>query len=158
MGCCKTPRKNSLQLADVSCVFVGGNLPFKDPKTAKTTKIFWFRFTTLPTHKRKCIILIYFTDKQFTPQQIFEKSWQYSKDVYVCFVDFEKRIWSGSSRNLWRKLREYDVYGRLVLAVKSLHSCPYVCDCIYCGSVTTLLLRKSARFHDEKTLDSRRRH
>jgi len=30
------------------------------------------------------------TDQIFTLQQIFEKSWEYAKDVYTCFVDFEK--------------------------------------------------------------------
>ena len=30
------------------------------------------------------------TDQIFTLQQIFEKSWEYAKDVYICFVDLEK--------------------------------------------------------------------
>ena len=30
------------------------------------------------------------TDQIFTLQQIFEKSWEYAKDVYTCFVDLEK--------------------------------------------------------------------
>jgi len=30
------------------------------------------------------------TDQIFTIQQIFEKSWEYAKDVYACFVHFEK--------------------------------------------------------------------
>jgi len=27
------------------------------------------------------------TDKFFTPQQIFEKSWEYAKDVHTYFID-----------------------------------------------------------------------
>ena len=29
-------------------------------------------------------------DKTFTPQKIFEKSWEYAKNVYTCFVDLER--------------------------------------------------------------------
>ena len=30
------------------------------------------------------------TDQIFTLRQIFEKSWEYAKDVFACFVDLEK--------------------------------------------------------------------
>ena len=30
------------------------------------------------------------TDQIFTLKQIFEKSWEYAKDLYACFVDLEK--------------------------------------------------------------------
>jgi len=30
------------------------------------------------------------TDQIFTQKQIFEKSWEYGKDVFACFVDLEK--------------------------------------------------------------------
>jgi len=30
------------------------------------------------------------TDQIFTLQQFFENSWEYTKDVYTCFVDLEK--------------------------------------------------------------------
>ena len=30
------------------------------------------------------------TDQIFTLKQIFEKSWEYGKDLFACFVDLEK--------------------------------------------------------------------
>jgi len=55
----------------------------------------------------------------FTLQQIFEKSWEYakSKDVYACFVDIKKHCDRVLHEKLRNVLREYDVDGRLWLAV-----------------------------------------
>ena len=30
------------------------------------------------------------TDQIFTPKQIFEKSWEYGKNLFACFIDLEK--------------------------------------------------------------------
>jgi len=57
----------------------------------------------------------------------FEKSCEYTKDVYICFVDLEKAYDRVPREKLWGVLREYGVDGRLLLAVKSLHSCSEIC-------------------------------
>ena len=69
------------------------------------------------------------TDQTFTLQQIFEKSWEYAKDVYTCFVDLEKAYDRVPREKLLEVLREYGVDGRLLLCVKSLYSCSEVCAC-----------------------------
>jgi len=66
----------------------------------------------------------------FTFQQIFEKSWEYAKYVYACFVDFEKAYDRVPREKLWEVLREYGVDRRLLLAVKSLYSCSEVRVCV----------------------------
>jgi len=63
------------------------------------------------------------TDKIFTLQKIFEKSWEYAKHFYACFVDLEKAYNRVPREKIWGVLREYDVDDRLLLAVKSLYSC-----------------------------------
>ena len=55
----------------------------------------------------------------FTLQQIFEKSWQYAKDVYTCLVEFKKPY---DRQKFWGVLREYSVDGPLLLAVGSVLS------------------------------------
>jgi len=58
----------------------------------------------------------------FTFQQNFEKSWEYAKDAFTCFVDLEKAYDRVPCEKLRGVLREYGVDGRLLLAVKSLYS------------------------------------
>jgi len=67
------------------------------------------------------------TDQIFTLQQIFEKSWEYAKDVYTPFVDHEKAYDRLPREKLLEVLREYGVDGRLLLAAKSLDSCSETC-------------------------------
>jgi len=67
------------------------------------------------------------TDQIFPLQQIFEKSWEYAKDVYACFVDLEKAYDRVPREKLLEVLREYGVDSRLLLCVKSLYSCSEVC-------------------------------
>jgi len=51
----------------------------------------------------------------------------YAKDVFTCFVDLEKAYDRVPCDKLCGVLREYGVDGRLLLAVKLLHSCSDVC-------------------------------
>jgi len=63
------------------------------------------------------------TDQNFSLQQIFEKSWEYAKNFYTCFVDLEKAYDRVPHETFWGVLREYGVDDRLLLAVKSLYYC-----------------------------------
>ena len=67
------------------------------------------------------------TDQFFTLRQIFEKSWEYGKDLFACFVDLEKAYNRVLRDELWKVLREDDVDGQLLLANKSIHCRPEVC-------------------------------
>jgi len=68
-------------------------------------------------------------DHIFTLQQIFEKSWEYAKDVYTCFIELEKAYYRVLREKLWGVLQKYGVDGYLLLVVKSLYSYPEVCPC-----------------------------
>ena len=67
------------------------------------------------------------TDQIFTLTQIFEKSWEYAKDVFACFVDLEKAYNRVLQNKLWKVLQEYGINGQLFMAVKLLYSQPEVC-------------------------------
>ena len=67
------------------------------------------------------------TDQIFTVKQIFEKSWEYGKDLFVCFVDLEKAYDRVPRDKLWKVLQEYGVNGQLLRAIKSLYCRPEVC-------------------------------
>ena len=67
------------------------------------------------------------TDQIFTLKQIFEKSWEYAKDLFACFVDLEKAYDRIPRDKLWRVLQEYGVDGQLLLAIKSFYCQPEVC-------------------------------
>ena len=67
------------------------------------------------------------TDQIFTLRQIFEKSWEYAKDVFACFIDLEKAYNLISRDKLWRVVQEYGIHGHLLMAIKSLYSQPEVC-------------------------------
>ena len=61
-------------------------------------------------------------DQIFTLQQIFEKRWEYAKDVYTWFL--EKAYDRIHREKLWGMLLEYGVDGRLLLGVKQgSHKC-----------------------------------
>ena len=45
-------------------------------------------------------------DQIFTPKQIFEKSWEYGKDLFTCFVDLKKLYDLVPRDKLWKVLRE----------------------------------------------------
>ena len=61
------------------------------------------------------------TDQIFSLQQVFEKSWEYAKEVYACFVDLEKAYDRVPRDKLWSVLQEYGVDGQLLAAIKSLY-------------------------------------
>jgi len=56
------------------------------------------------------------THQIFTLKQIFEKSWEYSKDLFSCFVDLEK-AYDRVQDKLWRVLQEYGIDGQLLLVI-----------------------------------------
>ena len=49
------------------------------------------------------------TDQIFTLKQIFEKSWEYGKDLFACFVNLEKACDRVPRDKLWKVLQEYGV-------------------------------------------------
>ena len=67
------------------------------------------------------------TDQIFTLKQIFEKSWEYVKNLFACFVDLEKAYGQVPRDKLWKILQEYGVNGRLLRAIKSIYCRPEVC-------------------------------
>ena len=67
------------------------------------------------------------TDQIFTLKQIFEKSWEYGKDLFACFVDLEKAYDRVPGDKLWKVLQEYGVNGQLLRAIKSFYCRPEVC-------------------------------
>ena len=64
------------------------------------------------------------TDQIFTPKQIFEKSLEYSKHFFACFVDLEKAYDQVSRDKLWKIFQEYGVDGQLLLTIKSFYCRP----------------------------------
>ena len=64
------------------------------------------------------------TDQIFTLKQIFEKSWEYGKDLFGCFVVLEK-VYDGVPRDkLWEVLQEYGVNGQLLRTITSFYCQP----------------------------------
>ena len=49
-------------------------------------------------------------DQIFALQQIFEKSWEYAKEVNACFVDLEKAKDRIPRDKLWAVLLQYGIY------------------------------------------------
>ena len=62
----------------------------------------------------------------FALQQVFEKSWEYAKEVYTCFVDL-KKAYDRVPRDKLAVLLEYDVRGQLLAAMKLLCKQSEVC-------------------------------
>ena len=60
-------------------------------------------------------------------EAIFEKSLEYGKDLFACFVDLEKAYDRVSRDKLWKVLQEYGVNGQLLRAIKSFYSRSKVC-------------------------------
>ena len=63
----------------------------------------------------------------FTLKQIFQKSWEYGKDLFACFVNLEKAYDRVPRDKLWKFLHEYGVNGQLLRAIKSFYCRPEVC-------------------------------
>ena len=63
----------------------------------------------------------------FTLKQIFEKSWEYGKDLFACFVDLEKAYDRVPRDKLWKVLQQYSVNGQLLRAIKSFYCRTEVC-------------------------------
>ena len=62
------------------------------------------------------------TDQIFTLKQIFDKSWEYGKYLFACFVDLEKAYDRVPRDKLWR----FCVDGQLLRAIKWFYSRPEV--------------------------------
>ena len=63
----------------------------------------------------------------FEKKQIFEKSWEYGKDILACFVDLEKAYDRVPRDKLWKVLQEYGVDGQLLRTIKPFYCRPEVC-------------------------------
>ena len=66
-------------------------------------------------------------DQIFAFQQIFEKSWQYAKEINACFVDLKKAYDRIHRDKLWVVLLQYGIDGQLLTAIKSLYMHSEVC-------------------------------
>ena len=66
-------------------------------------------------------------DQIFALLQIFEKSWEYAKEVNACFVDLEKAYDRIPRDKLWAVLLQYGIHGQLLNAIKSLYMHSEVC-------------------------------
>ena len=66
----------------------------------------------------------------FTLRQIFEKFWEYAKDVFACFVDLKKTYDRVPREKLGKVLQEYSIDGQLFMAIQSLYGQPEVCVCV----------------------------
>ena len=66
----------------------------------------------------------------FAFQQVFEKSWEYAKEVYTCFVDLEKAYDHVPRDKLLAVLLEYYVRGQLLASIKLLYKQSEVCVCV----------------------------
>ena len=64
-------------------------------------------------------------DQKFALQQIFEKSWEYAKEVHALFVDLEKVYDRIPRDKLWAVFLQYGIDGQLLTGIKSLHK--YTC-------------------------------
>ena len=63
----------------------------------------------------------------FTVQQVFQKWWEYGKELYTCFLDLEKAYSRVPRNKLWAVLLKYDVRGQLLAAIESLYKQSEVC-------------------------------
>ena len=68
------------------------------------------------------------TNQIFTLRQIFEKFWEYAKDVFACFLGPEKAYDRVPRDKLWRVLHEYGIGWHLSIAIKPLCCQSEVCD------------------------------
>ena len=80
-------------------------------------------------------------DQIFALQQIFEKSWEYAKEIDACFVDLEKAYDRIPRDKLWAVLLQYGIDGQLLNAIKSLYMQSEVC--VRVNSATTKPFRVS---------------
>ena len=80
-------------------------------------------------------------DQIFAHQQIFEKLWEYAKEVYTCFVDFKKAYDRAPRDKMWAILLEYDVRGQILPAIKSLYKQSEVC--VHVNGIKTKLFSLS---------------
>ena len=77
----------------------------------------------------------------FALQQIFEKSWEYAKEVNARFVDLVKAYDRILRDKLWAVLLQYGIDGQLLTAIKSLYMQFEVC--VRVNSATTKSFRVS---------------
>ena len=83
-------------------------------------------------------------DQIFALQQIFEKSWEYAKEINACFVDLKKAYDRIPRDKLWAVLLQYGIDGQkdqLLTAIKSLYLHSEVC--VRVNSATTKPFRES---------------
>ena len=91
-----------------------GPLPFENPAYATASAVF-LRVAAL------------LTNQIFILNQIFEKSSEYGKDLFACFVELEKVCNRVPRDKLWKVLQEYGIDGQLLRAIKSFYCRPEVC-------------------------------
>ena len=66
-------------------------------------------------------------DQIFNLRMIVEKYLEKGRQVYVVFVDLEKAYDRVDREGLWKVLRQYGVYGKLLEAVRSMYEGTSAC-------------------------------
>ncbi|TWW77358.1 hypothetical protein D4764_12G0007480 [Takifugu flavidus] len=83
-------------------------------------------------------------DQLYTLSRVLEGAWEIAQPVHMCFVDLEKAFDRVPRGVLWGVLREYEVSGPLIRAVRSLYD--------RCQSLVRIAGSKSNSFPDRVLL------
>ena len=60
------------------------------------------------------------TNQLFTLSQVFEKAWEFAKQIYTAFIDLDNAYDQVPRDLLWSVLKEFEISGCLLAAIRSL--------------------------------------
>ena len=111
------------------CAAIGGQQFCKESRKLQTKISFEDHYSIFRYRLLSCcyVATLLRSKVVFTMKQIFEKSWEYGKNLFVCFVDLEKAYDRAPRDKLGKGLWEYGIDGQLLYAIKSFYCQPEVC-------------------------------